>query len=184
MKTISIENKYTKAVIHNFTSETATIKEAVEDAVKNKISLKDANLENANLENANLENANLKNANLENVNLKFVNLENANLKNANLENVNLKFVNLELANLENANLQNANFERTNLINASIPLHCRWNVSICNQNIEIGCKNKSIEEWDLFFESNEEFSTKRGTKEFKQIYAYYLGAKAYLTELNN
>lgn len=41
----------------------------------------------------------------------------------------------------------------------------------------------IDEWDLFFASEEEFDTKRGTQEFKQIEAMYLAHKAYLTHLN-
>ena len=42
---------------------------------------------------------------------------------------------------------------------------------------------TIEDWDLFFASEEEFETKRGTHEFKQIEAMYLAHKAYLTHLN-
>ena len=179
MKTIEIKNRYTNEIIHTFTTKNATIKDAVENAIQNKKSLENANLKNANLKNASLENANLKNANLENTNLDNASLENANLKNANLINTNLKNADLKFANLTNADLEFANVE-----NADIPMYCKWAVSICGQNIQIGCKIKPIEEWDIFFDSEKEFHTKRGTKEFKQIYAYYLGAKAYLKELNN
>ncbi len=49
--------------------------------------------------------------------------------------------------------------------------------------KIGCEEKTVEEWDLFFNSNEVFETKRDTDEFKQIQATYNAFKAYLQTLN-
>jgi len=66
--------------------------------------------------------------------------------------------------------------------ARLPIFCKWNTSIIGDNIRIGCKEMNIENWDLFFESSEEFETKRNTEEFKQIQAVYLAYKAYLTYL--
>jgi hypothetical protein len=63
------------------------------------------------------------------------------------------------------------------------MHCKWSHGITNNKISIGCKTKSIEEWEVFFNSNEEFQTKRDTKEFKQIQAVFEAYKAYLTFLN-
>jgi hypothetical protein len=102
-----------------FTHESVnnTIKETVEEAVKNNANLYNANLYNAYLKNANLENAYLYNANLENAYLYNANLKNAYLKNAYLKNANLENANLENAYLKNAYLYNANIEKD-----KFPLH--------------------------------------------------------------
>ena len=57
--------------------------------------------------------------------------------------------------------------------------CKWE---CYYNavsgyIRIGCEENTIEDWDLFFESDEVFDTPRGTSEFFKIYQAYLIAKA-------
>ncbi len=64
---------------------TKSIKELVEHAVKQKISLKGANLKGANLEGANLEDADLEDANLEDANLEDAKLKGANLNDTILE---------------------------------------------------------------------------------------------------
>ena len=61
---------------------------------------------------------------------------------------------------------------------------KWSSGIKGDMIKIGCKEKTIEDWDKFFESDEVFETKRGTDEFKQIQALYTGMKAYYLFLNN
>jgi hypothetical protein len=66
----------------------------------------------------------------------------------------------------------------------LPIFCRWTVSHKGDKINIGCKSKTVEEWDTFFNSTEEFSTKRGTEEFRQIHASYLAYRAYVTFLNS
>ena len=133
MKTkIEIKNIYGE-VLFTYENENATIKEALEQAVK---------------ENAKLENANLYNAKLEN------------------------------AKLENADLYNAD-----LYNAELPIFCKWSHSIKNDKIKIGCKKKTIEEWDIFFASDEVYTTERNTQDFKQIQAVYEAYKSYLTFLN-
>jgi len=166
-----ILNKYTNEVICE--SDNLSIKELAQN-------------NNANLINANLINANFINANLEDANFINANLEDANFINANLED----------ANFINANLRNANFINANLRNANLPIYCKWLVSYkVNSNdkkvtindidinlikIEIGCKSKTIKEWDLWFKSQEEYSTKRDTFEFKQIHGMYNAYRAYLT----
>ena len=206
MKLIEIKNRHTEAVIFSHECENNTMKITVELAVKSNANLENANLENANLYKANLDNAYLYNANLGNANLGNANLENANLGNANLGNANL--VNAYLynaylgnANLENANLVNANLENANLGNANlgkaylynanlgnaikVPMYCKWTHGITNGNlIHIGCEKRTIEEWDLFFQSDDKLTTERNTTEFKQIEAVYLAYKAYLTHLKS
>jgi len=181
---IEIKNRFTGSVIFEYTKENNTIKETLLEALKQDANLEGANLIDANLRNANLEDANLRNANLINANLEGANLEDANLRNANLEDANLEDANLRNANLEDANLRNANLEGAkNIENAYLPVFCRWSVCHINGKIKIGCKEKNIEEWDIFFNSNEEYETKRDTQEFKQIQAVYESYKAYLTFLN-
>ena len=146
-------------VLFELEKENNTIKETLEQAVK----------ENANLRNANLYNANLEDANLEDANIYNANLEDANLRNANLYN----------ANLRNANIYNSKNKET----AILPIFCKWSYGIKGDLIVIGCKQKTIEEWDLWFKSNEEYSTTRGTDEFKQIEAIYNALKSYYLTLN-
>jgi uncharacterized protein YjbI with pentapeptide repeats len=110
---IEIKNWKNGEVI--YTSETATsIKEAVEEAVKAKVSLEWAYLKKANLEEANLQYASLYMANLEEAYLKKANLAWANLYAVNLKKANLKKANLEGAYLKKANLQYANLKKANL----------------------------------------------------------------------
>ena len=93
------------------------------------------------------------------------------------------------ARLSGANLYNANLYNANLYNAKnkefafMPIFCKWQTSIIGDKIKIGCKRKTIAEWDLWFESNEEFDTERGTEDFKQIQAVYKSYKAYINFLN-
>jgi hypothetical protein len=202
---IQIKNRYNGSILFEHECENNTIKETLMQGIKENANLYGANLENANLEGANLENANLRGANLENADLEGAYLEDADLEGANLENANLRGANLRGAylrganlrganlenanlrgaNLENANLRGANLRGANLENANLPIFSKWSVGIIdNKIIKIGCKEKTISDWDSFFASEEEFDTKRGTAEFKQIEAMYLAHKAYLTHLNN
>ena len=141
-------------VLFELVKENNTIKETLEQAIK---------------ENANLEGANLINANLYNANLEYANLNSANLYNANLE----------YANIYYANLYNAKNKET----AFLPIFCKWSYGIKGDLIVIGCEQKTIEEWDIWFNSNEEYSTRRNTDDFKQIEAVYNSLKSYYLTLN-
>ena len=46
-------------------------------------------------------------------------------------------------------------------------------------VKIGCKEKTIEQWDAFFASTDEYETKRGTDDFNRIHAHYLSVRAYV-----
>ena len=113
--------------------------------------------------------------------------ENATLKDAVLEakkqNADLRYANLSDADLSGANLSDADLSGAkNKETAFFPIFCKWSFSIIGEKIQIGCKQKTIGEWDLFFASNEVFSTKRNTSEFKQIEAVYNACKSYLLTL--
>jgi len=173
-----------------------TLKEAIEvDADLRYANLSNADLSNADLRYANLRYANLSNADLSNAdlryaNLRYANLRYANLSNADLSNADLRYANLRYANLSNADLSNADLSGADLSNAEnkelacMPQFCKWSHSILGDKIQIGCKKKTIEEWQYFFNSTEEYSTKRGTDEFKQIQAIFESYKAYLNHLKS
>ena len=177
---IEIKNRFTGSVIFTYEKENATIKDAVEQAVKGRANLIGANLIGANLEGADLEGANLEGANLEGANLICANLRRANLIGANLEGADLGGANLEGANLRRANL----YDAKNKGQAYLHMYCKWSHAIIGDKIKIGCKEKTIEEWDLFFKSDETYDTDRNTEDFKQIQAVYLSYKAYLTHLKS
>jgi hypothetical protein len=150
---IEIKNIFGK-VLFTYESENATIKNAVEKAIKEKVSLQYADLRSANLSYADLSDANLRYAIL-------------------------SYANLSSANLSSADLRYAENKET----AYLPIFCKWNYSIIGDKIQIGCKSKTIEKWDLFFASDDVYSTKRNTDDFKQIQAVFEACKAYYKFLN-
>lgn len=59
------------------------------------------------------------------------------------------------------------------------LRTRWDIRIKDsEHVQIGCKEKTMTEWDAWFAGTEEFSTKRGTEDFRMIHAAYRGIRAY------
>ena len=110
---------------------------------------------------------------------------NADLSNADLSNADLSGSYLRNCDFWGCDLSGSDLRNCDLIGSYLPIFAKWSFSIKNnQIIRIGCKEKTISEWDLWFASKEEFATKRGTPEFKQIEAIYLAHKAYLTHLNS
>jgi hypothetical protein len=186
-------------LLFTYEAENATIKDAVEKAVKERVSLRSANLRSADLSSANLYSANLRSANLYSANLcsadlRSANLYSADLSSANLRSADLSSADLSLANLYSADLSSANLRSADLSSANLysaknketaylPLFCKWSFSILGDKIQIGCEKRTIEQWDLFFASDEKLTTERGTEEFKQIQAVYNACKAYLLTLN-
>ncbi len=171
-------------LLFTYENENATIKDAVEKAVEEKVSLAYANLRSADLSSANLRSADLSSANLSSANLSSADLRWANLRSANLSSANLSSANLSSANLSSADLSSANLSSAlNKETAYLPIFCKWTFSILGDKIQIGCEKRTIQEWDLFFASEEELSTKRVTDDFKQIEAVYLACKAYLIKLS-
>ena len=189
MKTIEIKNRFTNEVIFSHSCENNTIKITAEKAVEVRVNLEDANLDGASLERARLVGARLDGARLDGASLEGANLEDANLVGArlvgaNLEDANLDGASLVGARLVGARLDGASLEGANLEGAKMPIFCKWSVSQINfDTIKIGCIQKTISEWDLFFASKKEFETKRGTKEFIQIQANYEAMKAYVNFIN-
>jgi hypothetical protein len=165
-----------------------------------------SNLSNTSLVNSRLVSANLSHANLSHADLLYSHLVGADLSHANLSGANfdssrliystLYEANFRGANLVATNLIRTNFQNTKLTNAFIPIFSKRNLTFCSKNqkatienislsdiqIKIGCKEKSIPEWDAWFSGSEEYEIKRGTFEFRQIEAHYKAYRAYLVHL--
>ena len=83
------------------------------------------------------------------------NLQGANLQGANLKEANLQYANLQGANLRGANLKEANLQGANLQYANLPAEViridglRWDVTIFQDWITIGCQHHHIVDWDKF-----------------------------------
>ena len=188
--TVKIEIKSVLGkLLFEFEKENNSIKETLNEARLHGANLEGANLVGAYLREAYLvgaylreaylEGANLVGANLQGANLQGANLHGANLEGANLQRANLHGANLREANLHGANLQRANLRGANLQGANIPIFSKWGFSIRDDNfLKIGCKEKTFDEWVIWFKSGAGYDTKRGTEEFRQIEAMFLAHKAY------
>jgi len=78
-----------------------------------------------------------------------------------------------------------NFRGGNFLGGTMMPHNKWRCGVeSNGLIRIGCKVKSMQEWDSWFAGNETFSTPRGTKEFAKIQANYLAVKTYVIFLED
>ena len=108
----------------------------------------------------------------------------ADLSGANLSRADLCGANLSVANLSGADMYGADLSGANLSRANkVPMYCKWTHGITDGNlIHIGCEKRTVTEWDKFFKSDKEITTKRNTQEFKQIHAVYQAYKAYLKAL--
>jgi uncharacterized protein YjbI with pentapeptide repeats len=139
MKTkIEIKSIFGK-VLFEYEKENNTIKETLQEAVRQKTDLHSADLHGADLSGANLCGAKLYGADLRDANLRDANLfvadlccanlcgaklygadlRDANLRDANLSDANLRDANLSDANLRDANLDGANLCGTNLMCANL-----------------------------------------------------------------
>ena len=109
-------------ILFEYEKENNTIKDTLEEAVK-----QGANLNRASLDGANLNRANLDGASLYGASLNRANLDGANLYGANLNRANLNRANLDGANLDGANLYGANLYGASLYGATnipfIPYAC-------------------------------------------------------------
>ena len=126
---IKIRHRYNNKIIFEYyvsknIMENNVFAKAVEEAVKQGVSLAYANLSNVCLSNTNLENGDFSNASLSHTDLYSANLKNTNLSNAdlycsNLRNTNLYEANLVGADLTGATVIGANFENACLIDTNL-----------------------------------------------------------------
>ena len=105
---IEIRNRWTGAVVFEYTKEGNTITETVLDAIRRGANLRDADLRDADLRDADLYGAYLRGANLYGADLCGAYLRGANLYGAYLCGANLRDANLRDADLRDADLRGAN----------------------------------------------------------------------------
>ena len=130
-----------------------------------------------NLSSADLYGANLRGANLHDANLSDANLSSADLYGAYLRGADLSGANLRDAYLSGAYLRDTNLSGANLSGANLPVYQKWFVTWqTNGIIKIGCEEKTVAEWDIWFASDEIFETERDTADFERIEAAYQHAK--------
>ena len=104
---IEIRNRWTGAVVFEYTKEGNTITETVLEAIRRDTDLCDADLRGADLRGANLCDADLRGADLRGANLRDTDLCDADLCDADLRDANLCGADLRGANLRDANLRDA-----------------------------------------------------------------------------
>ena len=173
MKKITILSKFGNTIFE-YETKNNTLLKTLKEALKI-----GTNLSGANLRYTNLSGADLSGANLSGANLRYTDLSGADLRYTDLSGANLSGANLSGADLSGANLSGANTTNTRL-----SIYSKWNFSIENDNLNIGCKTKTFSEWKKWFEeSEEEFSTERNTEDFKRIQAMFYAYEAYYNFLN-
>ena len=203
MNTILLVSIFGKNMFSH-TCEDNTILKTLEEAVKKGVNLSlvelinvdliDANLINADFTGADLINVDLRGANLRGAKLRGANLTGANLTGANLTGANLTGAYLTSADLTGAYLTSADLSSADLsgaklshvdlsgsdtTNTRLPIYSKWDFSIENDSLNIGCKTKTFSEWKKWFEeSEEEFSTERNTEDFNRIQAMFYAYEAY------
>ena len=131
---IEIRNRWTGAVVFEYTKEGNTITETVLEAIRRDADLRCADLRCANLRDADLRCANLCGANLSDADLRGADLRCANLSDANLCSANLSDADLRCANLSDADLSDANLRCANLSGADLrcaDLRC---ANLCSANL--------------------------------------------------
>ena len=151
-------------VLFEHTCENNTLLKTLKEALKEDIDLKYVNLSGAKLSSAKLSSANLSGADLRYAELRYAKLSNADLK--------------------GADLSSANLNDSDTTNTRLPICSKWDFSIENDSLNIGCKTKTFSEWKKWFEeSEEEFSTERNTEDFKRIQAMFYAYEVYYNFLN-
>jgi len=145
--------------------------------------LQGADLRGAYLQGADLQGAYLRGADLRGADLQGAYLRGADLRGAYLQGADLRGADLREADLRGADLREADLRGAYLQGAVMPMICRWSHGIVDGMIKIGCKTKSIEDWDKFFESDKVYETQRNTDDFTHIRAVFESYKAYLNVIN-
>ena len=185
---ITIKNIF-ENVLFEHTCKNNTLLKTLKEALKEDIDLKYVNLSGVKWSNTDLSGANLSGADLNGADLRYTDLSNADLNGADLSGAKLRYAKLSNADLRYTDLNGAKLRYANLIgsdttNTILPIYSKWDFSIENDSLNIGCKTKTFSEWKEWFEkSEEEFSTERNTEDFKRIQAMFYAYEAYYNFLN-
>ena len=124
---MKIKNRFTGKILYE--SEHKTMKETVEQAVKETTDLWEADLREANLSGANLRKADLSEADLREANLREANLSGASLSGANLSEANLWKADLREADLWEADLRKADLRKADLWKADLREANLWEADL-------------------------------------------------------
>lgn len=166
-------------VLFEHTCENNTLLKTLKEALKEDIDLKYVNLSGAKLSSAKLSSADLSGADLRYANLSNADLSDVDLSGAKLSNADLSGAKLRYADLKGVDLSSANLSGSDTTNTRLPIYSKWDFSIENDSLNIGCKTKTFSEWKKWFEeSEEEFSTERNTEDFNRIQAMFYAYEAY------
>ena len=166
-------------VLFEHTCENNTLLKTLKEALKEDIDLKYVNLSGAKLSGAKLSSADLRYADLSSADLRY-----ADLRYAKLSGAKLSGAKLSSADLSGADLSSADLIGSDTTNTRLPIYSKWDFSIENDSLNIGCKTKTFSEWKKWFEeSEEEFSTERNTEDFKRIQAMFYAYEVYYNFLN-
>ena len=112
-------------------------------------------------------------------------LDGARLDGARLDGAILDGAILDGAILDGASLVGASLVGASLVGARLPIYCRWYVTHTvspDLLVHIGCKSKSVVDWDAWFAGSDEYDTPRDSDDFKLIRANYLAVRAYLVAM--
>ena len=145
---IQIKHRYSEEVL--FKGKYVSLREAVDDAVLEGVSLLGANLEGANL--------------------RWANLEGANLQRANLEGANLEETNLRWANLEGAFLWSARGNNRQVKSLHVG---EYDVAYTKDFLQIGCKGFPIEKWKTFNEEDISKMDRKALTEWNNYFKFIL-----------
>jgi uncharacterized protein YjbI with pentapeptide repeats len=141
---------------YNVEGSTENLIKFIQDNAGKFLYLRKANLWDADLWDADLRDANLRDSNLRGANLRGANLWDANLEDADLRGANLRGANLEGADLRGADLRDADLRDADLRNNKgvYGLNTEYyNIYFHKQQIQIGCKRHTLEEWENFTDSD-------------------------------
>ena len=166
-------------VLFEHTCENNTLLKTLKEALKEDIDLKYVNLSGAKLSNADLSGADLSGADLSRADLSGADLSGADVRYADLSSAKLRHADLSGADLSGAKLRHVDLSGSDTTNTRLPIYSKWDFSIENDSLNIGCKTKTFSEWKKWFEeSEEEFSTERNTEDFNRIQAMFYAYEAY------
>jgi uncharacterized protein YjbI with pentapeptide repeats len=129
---ITLKNYLDNSTI--YTSTASSLREAVEEAVRNNVNLSFVSLREADLGCINIDGANLYRANLYKCFLYESSLKNVNFREANLGGADLGSTNLEGANLEGANLNGAYILGASLTGTSLKYCDLTDALICTEKL--------------------------------------------------
>ena len=154
MKT-EIKNRFTGSVIFEYTKENNSLKETIKEYIKQELASGKIRAD-----------------------LSYADLSSADLRYADLRSADLRSADLSSADLSSADLSSAKNKELSYLT----MRAKWDFYFNDGKIGIGCKVKSIKEWDAFFKSSEKFETPRDSEDFKRIEASYKAYKAYFKHM--